>query len=537
MIYKEIRSFSNDLLNILDELVLRYQKNSESDISSLQRYNRISISGMLVILLIEVLYVFRPLLRALYKRERKYQLLLTKMNEKISEQVRNMAFNDTLTGLPNRHSIFEKIQTLIQIQTKRYNKVSFVVISLSLTRMKEVNNLMGHDYGDKLIIEFSANLKSFAKQLGGFAGRITGDEFSIVLEKENDSKKLVELMSKFSTLVNETAEKYCNKIQMKAAIGIALYPDDGTDARTLLRHANQAMSMAKIEGGSALQFFQPEMILKIERRIYLERKLYQAMNNHMDSFSLHYQPKINLKTGLITGVEALLRWTDPDEGQISPDEFIPIAEESGLILDLGEWILIQALKQTKVWRDQGLDISININFSVVQLLRADISKRVIDIVETSEVSPEFIHIEITESNAISNIDEIMHQLNELAAYGFILAIDDFGTGHSSLSRLRDMPVSILKIDKSFVFNSMLDIKDMQVIKAIIEMGHSLGKQIVAEGIETVDQLSALQNLGCDEGQGFLFSKPRPVCEITNYLNQGQIDFAAEAWAGSKSIRS
>ncbi len=475
---------------------------------------------MCVTLLLEAILIFHPLLLALYRREKQYQELLGKMEDEILERVRFQTFNDPLTGLPNRLAIFEKIQTIIQMS--RGSSDIFVVISVGIDRLRDINNSMGHDYGDTLLVDIAARLNTLASQSGGFAGRMTGDEFSIVLEQRRNDQELMGFVSQLLAVVNFPLKNYDHNVKITASLGLALYPEDGLDARTLLMHATQAMHTARSDGGNCLRFFQPAMTSKMTRRIYLEHQLRQALASQQSQLSLYYQPKVELKTGVITGVEALLRWNHPEEGPIGPDEFIPVAEESDLIQELGDWVLVTALQQTAEWQKQGLRLSVNINVSVRQLLRANISRRVISLARQLNIDPSHIQLEITESNVMDHMDRIISQLNELVHQGFVLAIDDFGTGHSSLARLRDLPAGVLKIDKSFVSSAMLDNRDMQVVKAIIEMGHLLGKCIIAEGVETPEQMAMLRRLGCEEGQGYLFSKPLPATQITPLLDNKRI---------------
>lgn len=518
--YTQLQQAANeDILHALDALVLQFQKGSETAIAQLQYYNRLSLIGMFVTLLLEALFIFRPLLLSLYRRERQYHSLLKEMDTEISERVRFQAFNDSLTELPNRLSMLEKIETTIQLATQERN--TFVVISMGLDRFKDINNSLGHDQGDDLLINIASRLQTLVSQYRGFIGRITGDEFSIVIEQQKNNIELMRVVRQLSQQISEPLESDTYCIQVTASIGLAMYPEDGTDARSLLMHANQAMRIAKDEGGNCFRFFQPIMTSKMTRRVKLEQELRLALS-HSGQLMLFYQPKIDLKTGNITGVEALIRWHHPEEGMLSPVEFIPIAEDSGLILDLGDWVLVHALDQIAQWQKNNIFVDVAINVSVKQLLRRNVCDRISALAQQMNIDPTYIQLEITENNIMENMGRIMSQLNELNRLGFTLAIDDFGTGHSSLARLRDLPIQVLKIDKSFVTNAMLDAKDAQIVEAIIEMGHSLNKTIIAEGIETPEQMKLLETLCCDEGQGYLFSKPQPANQLTQLLKEKAI---------------
>ncbi|MDF0533417.1 EAL domain-containing protein [Shewanella sp. A32] len=513
-----------DILNALDALVLQFQKDSEAAIAKLQQYNRLSLMGMLLTLLLEALFIFRPLLLSLYRREKQYLLLLRKMDAEIAHRVSFQTFNDPLTGLPNRISMLEKIQTCIMLAQQ--NGSSLVVISVGLDRFKDINNSLGHDKGDELLIGIGERLQGLVQQYHGFLGRITGDEFAIVLDQRKENLELVQLMRQLLQSIAEPFEGESFCIHVTASLGLACYADDGANARSLLMHANQAMRIAKDEGGSCFRFFQPIMTSKMTRRIKLDQELRLAMSD-CAQLMLFYQPKVDLRDGRIAGVEALLRWHHPQQGMISPAEFIPIAEDSGLIVELGDWVLVRAFEQMSWWQQQGFTVDVAINISAKQLLRRNISERVLSLTQQLDVDPRHVQLEITENNLMDNMSRILPQLQALQQHGFTLAIDDFGTGHSSLSRLRDLPVKVLKIDRSFVINALRDQKDEQLVEAIIGIGHTLNRTIIAEGIETPEQMALLQQLGCEEGQGFLFAKPMSAEQLEALLHKGRIDLSSK----------
>lgn len=526
--YLQLRASARyDILNALDTLVLQFQQDSEAAIVKLQRYNRLSLIGMLSTLLLEALFIFRPLLVSLYRREKQYLRLLWKMDSEIAHRVRFQAFNDPLTCLPNRLSMLEKIQTCVDLAQQ--NKSALVVISVGLDRFKDINNSLGHDKGDELLVGIATRLETLVKHYRGFLGRITGDEFAVVLDQRKDNLELVQLMRELLQAVAAPFEGDGFCVQVTASLGLAFYADDGASARSLLMHANQAMRIAKDEGGRCFRFFQPMMTSKMTRRIQLDQELRQAMTD-CSQLMLFYQPKVDLRDGRICGVEALLRWKHPQQGMISPAEFIPIAEDSGLIVELGDWVMVRALEQLAQWQQQGMAVDVAINVSVKQLLRSNISERIQTLAQQLGVASQHVQLEITENNIMDNMSRIMPQLQALTQQGFTLAIDDFGTGHSSLSRLRDLPMKVLKIDKSFVANALRDQKDVQLVEAIIEIGHILNRTIIAEGIETAEQMALLQQLGCEEGQGYLFARPMAAEQLEPLLRQGTIDIRHEAMA-------
>ncbi|MFQ6372071.1 putative bifunctional diguanylate cyclase/phosphodiesterase [Shewanella sp. YIC-542] len=526
--YLQLRQLARyDILNALDALVLQYQQDSEAAIAKLQRYNRLSLLGMFLTLLLEAVFIFRPLLVSLYRREKQYVRLLRKMDSEITHRVRFQTFNDPLTGLPNRLSTLEKIQTYVELAQQ--NNSALVVISIGLDRFKDINNSLGHDKGDEILLGVAERLNRLTNQYQGFLGRITGDEFAMVLDQHKENIALVQLMHRLLQVVEAPFEGKGFAVQITASLGLAFYADDGTSARSLLMHANQAMRIAKDDGGRCFRFFQQLMTSKMTRRIQLDQELRQAMNDDTQ-LMLFYQPKVDLQRGRITGVEALLRWQHPQRGMISPEEFIPIAEDSGLITELGDWVMLRALEQLSLWQQQGITVDMAINVSVKQVMRQNTCERIQVLARHHHIAPQQIQLEITESNIMDNMSRIMPMLQAIQQQGFTLAIDDFGTGHSSLSRLRDLPVKVLKIDKSFVINAMGDQKDAQLIEAIIEIGHTLNRTIIAEGVETDEQLALLQRLGCEEGQGYLFAKPLPARDVEPLLLQGRIALGSQARA-------
>lgn len=520
----------SDILQSLDTLVFQFQADSESAIKQLQQFNRFSLGGLLLTLFLEAFFIFRPLLLSLHRREKEYLTLLQDMDDEIAEKIQFQTFNDPLTELPNRVALLEKIKTYIDIAQQNKNHV--IVISIGLDRFKDVNDSLGHDLGDLLLLELAERLRDIATSHRGVVARVAGDEFAIVLEQVDEQLELVQFMRQLSQSIAVPFEQDNTTVQVTASLGLAFYADDGADARSLLMHANQAMRSAKDEGGNCFRFFQSVMTSKMTRRIKLEQELRQALNSS-GQLMLFFQPKVALASGQVTGVEALLRWHHPEEGMLSPVEFIPIAEDSGLIQELGDWVIVQSLWQLREWQRQDIFVEMAINVSVKQLLRGNLSDRITSLVEQMEIEPRYVQLEVTESHIMDNMNRIMQQLQTLAKAGFSLAIDDFGTGHSSLARLRDLPFKVLKIDRSFVSNALKESKDQQLVAAIIDIGHSMNKSVIAEGIETIEQQLLLQSLGCDEGQGYLYSRPRPAKQLLGLLQQGKIELNVDVSANDR----
>lgn len=523
--YQQLKAAArHDILNSLDTLVFQFQTESESSIRQLQQYNRISLGGLLVTLLLEAFFIFRPLLLSLYRREKQYVHLLREMDNEIADQLQFQTFNDALTQLPNRLSLLEKIQTYVEIAQP--NDYHVIVISIGLDRFKDVNDSLGHDQGDACLLVLAERLGQMAQRHHGVVARISGDEFGMVLEPRAESIELVQFMRQLADAIAQPFQQVDMQIQVTASLGLALYSDDGADARSLLMHANQAMRTAKEDGGNCFRFFQSVMTNKMTRRIKLEHDLRQAITTP-GQLILFFQPKVELSSGKITGVEALVRWHHPEEGMLSPVEFIAIAEDSGLIQELGDWVIVQSLWQLREWQQQDIFVEMAINISVKQLLRGDLSDRISNLADEMELDPRYIQLELTESHIMDNVSRIMQQLLSLEKRGFSLAIDDFGTGHSSLARLRDLPFKVLKIDRSFVTNAVDEMRDQQLVAAIIEIGHSLHKTVIAEGIETLAQQQLLRQLGCEEGQGYLYSRPRPAKQLQDALLRGSISLVGE----------
>lgn len=517
---------NSKLLNSLDILVSQYQRESEQAVYKLQNYNQLSLFGMLLTLFLEALFIFRPLLLNLFRREQQYHQLLTEMENEISDRIHFVAFHDPLTELPNRLSLLERIKTATQAVEQSQNHL--VVISIGLDRFRDINNSLGHDQGDDFLVAIANRLDTTAHEHNGVAARIAGDEFVLFLNSKVKTLDLMRILRQLKLSIIQPLELNKRTVQIGASLGIAVFPDDGVQAEELLLHANQAMRVAKTDGGNGFRFFQPTMTVNMARKMKLEQELRLAIiSNQLELF---YQPKIRLTTGEITGVEALIRWHHPEEGMLSPAEFIPIAEDSGLIVDLGDWVLVEALRQAAVWHKQHIMIDIAINVSVKQLLRRNVGDRINALSEQMAINTHYIQLEITENNMMENLPRIVEQLEQLQKNGFVIAIDDFGTGHSSLASLRDLPVNVLKIDRSFVTQAMQHNKDAQIVRAIIEMGHSLNKQIIAEGIETTEQMYLLQNFNCDEGQGYLFSKPVSARLITPLLEQHMVQISTTTQA-------
>ncbi|APW44128.1 putative bifunctional diguanylate cyclase/phosphodiesterase [Rhodoferax saidenbachensis] len=435
-----------------------------------------------------------------------------KLQEEVAERKRaetrleHLAHHDPLTGLPNRLLFTEQLPRSVGNAQRHKHQVG--VLFIDLDRFKEVNDTMGHSAGDELLREVSTRLSQHLRS-GDLLARLGGDEFVCVLENLQAPFEASQVAEKLIACVASPMTLRGHEVRISASIGISLYPADGTTPDDLLRAADTAMYQAKKHGRNTYHFYTPEMTQSARERAQLDRLLRHAItNNELD---VHYQIKMALGSQATpSGAEALVRWTNPELGAVPPARFIPIAEESGYIVELGEWVLRQACSQLALWRAQGVDIpQISVNLSVRQLERADILETVRSALQENGLAPEMLELEITES-VIMDADDAISVMKQLSELGVRLAVDDFGTGYSSLSYLKLLPIQTLKIDRSFVVGIGDNGGDESIIRAVIGMAQSLGLSTVAEGVETLAQLAFLQQAGCEQIQGYLFGKPQPA---------------------------
>lgn len=420
------------------------------------------------------------------------------------EQISYLANYDSLTGLPNRTLLAIRIKELLS--TAKRNNQSISMLFLDLDRFKDINDSLGHTIGDTLLIESADRLKSILREEDTVA-RLGGDEF-IILLPNTDSDGAIHVAHKLLETFEKSFHIENNELTISTSIGIALYPNDGIDFETLYKNADTAMYRAKHDGRNNFCFFTEDMQHQTTRNLELGNALRHALERN--ELSLHYQPQFSVHDESIIGAEVLLRWNHPEYGNVSPAEFIPIAEENGMILPIGEWVLRKATAMAKTWMDQGYPpIMIAINLSAVQFRSPNLSLLVADILEEVGLPPEYLELELTESIAMHDPLRAISMMNELHQEGIRISIDDFGTGYSSLSYLKKFNAYKLKIDQSFVRDIDIDPEDKAIVSAIINMSKSLGLLTIAEGVETIGQLNYLQEQGCDEIQGYYFSKPLP----------------------------
>ena len=433
------------------------------------------------------------------------------------EQLRQLAHYDNLTGLPNRVLFYDRLtQTLAQA---RRNRWTTAVMFLDLDRFKNVNDTLGHGAGDLLLKQVSERLAGCVRS-GDTVGRLSGDEFAAVLATLSSPDDAAIVAQKMMSALTRPFDLTGREVFASASIGITLYPTDSMEPETLIRNADTAMYRAKEMGRNRVQFYTPEMNARALEKLNLESSLRHALAR--EEFLLHYQPKASLASGDVTGFEALLRWQHPQLGLISPSEFIPMLEETGLIIPTGEWVIRAACKQIKAWQMAGIkSVPVAVNLSARQFQASELGATIARILEDEGIEHRLLELEITESSIVNNTEDAARTLEFLNSLGVRVAVDDFGTGYSSLSYLKRFPLDALKIDSSFVRDITTDMDDAAITRAIITMAHSLELAVIAEGVETEEQLNFLNANGCDQIQGYYFSRALPAAECTVLLASGR----------------
>jgi len=430
-------------------------------------------------------------------------------------QMTHSAQHDFLTGLPNRMLLNDRVRQAITLAPRHNKKVA--VLFLDLDGFKHINDSLGHPTGDKL-------LQSVAKRLvecvrgSDTVSRQGGDEFVVLLSEMTQSEDAAITARRMLELVAEAHSIDQHDLHVTTSIGVSVYPEDGLDAETLIKNADTAMYQAKENGRQSYQFFKSAMNVRAVQRQSIEEGLRRALERQ--EFALYYQPKINLKTGLITGAEALLRWTHPVRGRVPPAQFIPVAEDCGLILPIGNWVLRQACQQARDWLDAGLPVAMAVNISAMELRDESFLEGVFAVLDDTRLDPKSLELELTETVLMKHAESTESILKTLRARGVQVAVDDFGTGYSSLSYLRKFPIDALKIDQSFVRQITTAPDETTIVTAVISMGRSLKLRVVAEGVETQAELAFLQAQECDEAQGYYFSRPVLPLQFAKLLETG-----------------
>ena len=422
------------------------------------------------------------------------------------------AEHDSLTNLPNRVLFTDRLEQ--SIRAAKENGTNIAVAFLDLDRFKEVNDSFGHEFGDALIMQVGEKIERTLKHNHSMA-RLGGDEFILLLNDINENS-IIDIINDVMNLFKEPFVIEHHKFFITPSIGIAMYPEHGTTHEKLLRNADSAMYKAKEIGRNTYQFYTDEMTKKAIKRMTLETQLRQAVQN--EEFEVYYQPQVDMRNQEIIGMEALIRWIHPAMGFISPDQFIPLAEETGMIVEIDRWVMRTAMRQFVTWQNSGFKVGcLSLNLSMVQLNHEDFIDEVKNAIEDSKIAPNIVMFEVTETQVMKNPENSILMLQELKKLGVSMAIDDFGTGHSSLSYIKRLPIDKIKIDKSFVSDIPTDKDDMELTKAIIAIASSLNLEVIAEGVETEEQVLFLIENGCYEAQGYFYYKPQNVTTITQSL--------------------
>ncbi|MCU6708766.1 EAL domain-containing protein [Paenibacillus sp. J5C_2022] len=432
---------------------------------------------------------------------------------KVEKQINYLAYHDDLTGLPNRRYFTQHLGKLLE--SSRHGNSLFAVMFLDLDSFKKINDNLGHNNGDTLLKHVADRLRECTRASKHIVSRMGGDEFTILLRDITNQEEAIQVAKDVMDVFDVPFEVEEYEFFITASIGIALYPQDGLDAETLMKHADMAMYLAKDSGKNNYALFKAEKTSMGMEQLTLENSMRRALHNN--EFVLYYQPQIDVETGEMIGVEALLRWNHPTLGLVPPGKFIPIAEETGLIVAIGEWVLRTACRQNQAWIDAGYKpIKISVNLSTRQFLKRDLVDNLQQILLETGLEPQLLELEITESMTM-DVDFAIEVLGELKKLGIGICIDDFGTGYSNLYYMKLFSIDRLKIDQSFVRDIMTDSIDADIVATIVAMAYNLGIDVIAEGVETEDQLNYLKRLRCREVQGYYYYRPMPADELAPML--------------------
>jgi diguanylate cyclase (GGDEF)-like protein len=433
--------------------------------------------------------------------------------ELAANEIEHLAYHDALTGLPNRPLFIDRL--IVALAQAHRSNHRLAVFFLDLDRFKDINDSLGHSVGDQLLKEVAARIRRCVRESDTVA-RFGGDEFTLLIPRFENVEEAAKVAQKVIETLRIPFEIQERELFVTTSVGISLYPNDGLDAETLVRNADTAMYRAKESGRDNYQLYAPAMNARALERLALENMLRKALVNQ--ELVLYYQPLVDVATRSVIGVEALLRWQHPELGLLSPAHFISVAELSGLIIPIGEWVLHTACKQVRIWQKKlDYELTVSVNLSARQFQQPDLVQQIRAAIADTAVDPSWLQFEITESNAMQNAENTIHTLRDLKMLGVGIAMDDFGTGYSSLNYLKRFPIDTLKLDQSFVHEVATDPSDAAIVSAVIAMAHTLNLTLVAEGVETEEQLAFLQKERCDVIQGYLFSAPLPADELEPYL--------------------
>lgn len=441
----------------------------------------------------------------------------THLRHEAESSLQRMAQYDFLTGLPNRLQLQLQLDQILDAAGREQRRVA--VLCVGLDDFKGINEQFSYQAGDQLLLALADRLRTHSGRLGALA-RLGGDQFALVQADIEQPYEAAELAQNILDGLEAPFALEQQEIRLRATIGITLFPEDGDSTEKLLQKAEQTMTLAKTRSRNRYQFYIASVDSEIRRRRELEKDLREALPRNQ--LYLVYQPQVSYRDHAVMGVEALIRWQHPEHGLVPPDVFIPLAEQNGTIIAIGEWVLDQACRQLREWHDQGfVELRMAVNLSTVQLHHAELPRVVNNLLQIYRLPPRSLELEVTETGLMEDISTAAQHLLSLRRSGALIAIDDFGTGYSSLSYLKSLPLDKIKIDKSFVQDLIDDDDDATIVRAIIQLGKSLGMQVIAEGVETAEQEAYIISEGCHEGQGYLYSKPLPARELLTYLKQAR----------------
>lgn len=470
---------------------------------------------------------FNRMADSLLKRTQELEQNLTELQQ-AQDTIKHMAYHDALTGLPNRHYFEDRLAQALREARQRNQRMA--VLFLDLDRFKFINDTFGHTLGDHVLQQIAHRLETIIRK-SDMVARVGGDEFTLLLP-DASAEEAVGVAERVLQRVREPQEILGRQLHITASLGITVFPEDGQDAEALLRNADIAMYKAKEEGGDSYRLYSPSMDASMSQWLTLQSELWRALER--GELLLYYQPQVDVRNGRVFGAEALVRWQHPEKGLMLPDSFIPLAEDSGLIVPLGTWVLKEACRQLRAWQEAGLpSIALTVNISARQLQRPGLVPLLGQLLEETGVEPGRLVLEVTEGAIMRDMDAAIALLKELRAMGFLVSLDDFGTGHSSLNYLKALPLDILKIDRSFVRDIGKDSTGNAMVTAIVTLARSCALRVIAEGVENSEQLDFLQRLHCYEVQGFLFGRPMPAEEFGRLLRRGaSVDVVTHSWRRS-----
>jgi len=442
----------------------------------------------------------------LLHEKRSYENNLEEVVRQRTAQIEYLAYYDALTDLPNRTLFVDRVSQALTLAQRQPQLVG--VLLLALDRFKKINDTLGQAVGDQCLVEIATRLRGCVKE-GDTIARLNSDEFALLLSQVKATEELAELSRLIAEALKPSFYLQGQEVYVTASFGISIFPDDGNDSDTILKNAGAALYQAKKLGGNTYRFYTSDMNARAVKRLALETSLRTAIEK--EELVLYYQPQIDYTTHMVVGAEALVRWQHPTLGLLPPSEFIPLAEDTGLILQLGAWVMRTACAEAGTWRDYGLGrIRVAVNVSACEFRRPDFFESLVEILKETGLDSSCLELELTETTIMENAEAAVALLTKIRKLGVKIAMDDFGTGYSSLSYLKCLPIDTLKLDRSFVNGSTTDPDDAALVVAVITLAHSFRLQVIAEGVETEEHLRFLRLLGCDGGQGYLFGKPMPA---------------------------